>query len=49
MDTLRGDDFNMMKLMTKELAKLRNEDKTHIKKSHTGRNKAEKLATTEPT
>lgn len=48
-DTLRGDDTSMMMLMTKELAKLRNEDKTHVKKSHTGRNKNEKLATTEPT
>lgn len=36
MDTLRSDDFAQMKLMTKELAKLRKDDKI-TKKSHTNR------------
>jgi hypothetical protein len=49
LDTLRADDSSMMKLMAKELSKLRNEDRTHIKKAQTGRNKNEKLATTELT
>lgn len=47
MDTLRADDSNLMKLMTKELSKLRNDEKVQVKKSNTaGRNK-EKLATAE--
>lgn len=32
MDTLRNDDFNQMKLLVKELSKLRKEEKTTIKK-----------------
>lgn len=45
MDTLRADDFNQMRLMAKQLQKLRKEDKflgPHGKKSHTNRTAAQK-------
>lgn len=45
MDTLRADDFNQMRLMAKELAKLRKEDKYlggYGKKSQTSRQATQK-------
>lgn len=35
MDTLRMDDFNQMKLLTKELSKMRKEDKVSVKRQGT--------------
>lgn len=34
LDTLRNEDFNQMRLMTKQLQKLRNEEKSSVKKSN---------------